>query len=181
MFYLSKHLNFTFTEFPQHELVRHSLHELQVHDFMSEKEANRPLFRNLADIFCSEFDIVLVADTNPDARFLLQRIDREPHTCGIKKLIMITTNRFDYFNDLPSDEGDSMVPYRNLIIRVSNRRVGPEMIWIANNPWEAPYAEFKLRGKYLNVKRSNFLAIMMMIGVGECEVFCLITFFPSTQ
>lgn len=74
MTYMSRHLNFTFTEFPQHELVRHSLQQLEVHDFMSEREADQPLFRNLADLFCSEFDVVFVADTNPDAVRMERRV-----------------------------------------------------------------------------------------------------------
>lgn len=58
--HLSKQLGFNFTEFSVDELYRHALPWLDVHDWLSEKEANFDSFHNLADLFCSRFDLVVV-------------------------------------------------------------------------------------------------------------------------
>lgn len=131
-------------------------------DWITEQESISPFFRSLGDLFCKSFEVVVVSDVNPDARFLLQRISDDASSCSrLKKLIILSTNRFDYHEwyDIV-DGGNDMLPYKRLLRRISamqnssNNVLGPRVIWIANNPWEDKYAQAKFGGqRVLNVKK----------------------------
>ncbi|KAI8608892.1 hypothetical protein BC830DRAFT_1174031 [Chytriomyces sp. MP71] len=87
------------------------------------------------------FDIVVVGDTITDVRFLLQWIDKptQASACGIDKIIMMTTNRFDFAVkewDLPA--------YYALLRRASARTDSPRLVWTANNPFDIKYAQVLL-------------------------------------
>ncbi len=58
--YLSNQLAFKFTEFSVTELYQHAQRRLRVSDWLSEKEADFDSFHDLADLFCSQFDLVVV-------------------------------------------------------------------------------------------------------------------------
>ncbi|KAJ3217136.1 hypothetical protein HK099_005592 [Clydaea vesicula] len=73
-----------------------------------------------------------------DARFLLQKIDTNPNTCQLKKLIMLTTNRFDFGLD-----GTDKADYYALIGRL-NANQPKRVIWVQNNPWENRYMLLKM-------------------------------------
>lgn len=130
---------------------------------MSEQEADSAVVKAVADEICGKYDIVIVADINPDVRFLLQRIDHSPETCGVKKVVILSTQRFDFhLNYVPQDSESKMRIYHNMIKRVTNRsikeKVGPEIIWVANSPFEIKYSEEKL-GEKLPVSRNGRLVV----------------------
>ncbi|KAJ3223810.1 hypothetical protein HK099_000640 [Clydaea vesicula] len=106
------------------------------------EQAEKLIQDGTAKKFCSNYDIILVADVNPDARFILKSIIEG--NCFIKKLIFITTNRFDFnlFNE------DKEMYYE--LVRKGHypNKSGAEIIWVQNNPWEAKYCEIKLGGNY---------------------------------
>ena len=136
--HVAKLLNFEFSEFDPKKFTLYG---------QSLQEANTLNKLGLGDYFCRCFDIVAVLDTNPDARFLLQRLDQESpqaSTCGLKKIIMITTNRFDYIVN-------NQRQYHQLVKRIQKRNDGI-VTWVANNYWEPKYAELKLGGDFLNYK-----------------------------
>ncbi|KAJ3131046.1 hypothetical protein HK100_006920 [Physocladia obscura] len=97
----------------------------------------------LADFFCRAFDIIVIGDTIPDSRFLLQFIDKTSpsETCGISKIVMMTTNRFDY-----GIQQSDLSTYYDLLRRVSSRSEKPQIVWTANNPFDIKYT-LQLLGK----------------------------------
>ena len=116
------------------------------------------LLNHFADYICDCFDTVVVIDTNPDARFLLERIDREePHIqgnfiytksnvlprCGVEKVVIVSTNRFDY---IVPDENE----YFKLLTRLQERNDG-RITYVSNNPWEERYAHIKMKSDILKV------------------------------
>ncbi len=138
----------------------------RLYDWITEKESTLPFFKSLGDLFCSSFDVVVVSDINPDARFLLQRIADDATSCALKKFVILTTNRFDYHEwfDIV-DGGNDMIPYKRLLERISTymkvrsessnpHLMGPEVLFVANNPWEEKYAQAKFNGRrVLNVSK----------------------------
>ncbi|KAI9345612.1 hypothetical protein BDR26DRAFT_856334 [Obelidium mucronatum] len=113
--------------------------------------------RNLGEFFCRTYDTVVVGDTITDSRFLLQWIDeisvskaaataQETGTrlCKIKKILMMTTNRFDF-----AIKKDDLPDYHNLLKRVTRLgdqpgRKFPKIIWMANNPFDIQYVKVAL-------------------------------------
>lgn len=167
--FVANRLNFKFDKFDssnyfdKNETFKKDVHHA---DFMSEQEADTATVRAVADDICRKYDVVIVADINSDARFLLQRIDHSPETCGIKKVVILSTQRFDFhLNHIPQDSESKMRIYHNMIKRVTNRsvnqKVGPEIIWVANSPFEIKYSEEKL-GEQLPV------SIMRLIIESHC-------------
>lgn len=127
-----------------------SYHEISPRDFapygQSRAEADY-LAKTIGLKICSAYQYVGVIDTNPDARFLLQLMI-ENKCNSIKKLLFITTNRFDF--DI-IDYWD----YYNLIRKVG-RTLEDKVMWVSNNPvserltqWEAKYTSMKLGGDYV--------------------------------
>jgi hypothetical protein len=147
--YLSNLLNFSFAE----------LSPRIYNDFgQTNKKAHSLLAMKFGDFFCNAFDIVVVGDTNPDARFLLNRIDQSPDVgetdftnkkqpCQLKRLIMESTYRFDA---MLHDEKDRK-EYYDLIARLAKRKDN-KIYWVANNPWEPKHAEMEMGGKFFNVR-----------------------------
>ncbi|KAJ3395789.1 Origin recognition complex subunit 5 [Lobulomyces angularis] len=131
--YLSTKLKFEYTEYHSRKLSFYG---------QTNEQAEKLIQDGTAKKFCSNYDIILVADVNPDARFILKSIIEG--NCFIKKLIFITTNRFDFnlFNE------DKEMYYE--LVRKGHypNKSGAEIIWVQNNPWEAKYCEIKLGGNY---------------------------------
>ncbi|KAJ3376696.1 hypothetical protein HDU92_009113 [Lobulomyces angularis] len=97
-------------------------------------------FSGTSDFFCDTFDVVIVSDINTDARFLLERLDKdfdqpEMKRCKIKKLILLTTNRFDV-GLRGWDKGEYYQTIKNIQSRNDKR-----LIFVANNPFEEKYAK----------------------------------------
>ncbi len=72
---------------------------------------------------------------------------------------MLSTQRFDFhLNHVPQDSESKMRIYHNLIRRVTNRsvkeKIGPQIVWVANSPFEIKYSEEKL-GEKLPVRRER--------------------------
>ncbi|KAJ3386231.1 hypothetical protein HDU92_002629 [Lobulomyces angularis] len=105
----------------------------------------------LGDYFCDNFETVIVGDTIPDSRFLLQRLDEETYRgkCHIKKLILFTTARFDYGLNIKDDTEDYYKLLKNLML---NENTSNRIFWFANNPWEIKYAKIKLDSDILNFR-----------------------------
>ncbi|ORY50939.1 hypothetical protein BCR33DRAFT_762505 [Rhizoclosmatium globosum] len=151
--YVTHQLGIQFSEFNPRAFWFYGVDERRAED------VNR--HGNLGDFFCRSFDTVVVGDTIPDSRFLLQHLDRiinktttesnetdnTTRLCQIRRIIMMTTNRFDFgFKplELPS--------YHALVRRVTikSHELGarsrgiPKIIWTANNPFDIKYAEVAL-------------------------------------
>jgi hypothetical protein len=76
----------------------------------------------------------------------MQRMARDfkkstQNSCSIKRMIMVTTNRFDF---VVTDSSD----YYSLVKTLSR---DTRIDWVANNPWEPRYAQYFLDGQYLDV------------------------------
>ena len=145
--YLAEHVGFTFSEFD----VRN------IHIWgQSQDKANDLNFHKLAEFFCTGFDVIAVGDVNTDARFLLQYIDQDPEDgsprrdgkqrCAVKRIIMQTTNRFDF-----GVSGDDQQEWFNLVKRVVKRK-DSVITWVYNNPWEKRYMEVRLGKNNLPTK-----------------------------
>lgn len=140
------------------------------------------------DFFCDSFDIAVVGDTNPDARFLLKRIDDSPdepdpsghkdwwrigkdeetqRPCRMKRLIFQTTNRFDYF--VGDDNSDKHDGWYNLIRRTAHRR-DEKVVWVANNPWEPRHMEINMKGAYVEVRCRSSLSVARFSKVLRCPL-----------
>ncbi|KAJ3408473.1 hypothetical protein CcCBS67573_g04859 [Chytriomyces confervae] len=130
--YMAHQLGFEYSELDPRAFWFYGINETHA-DFMNEKG-------RLGDFFCRSFDTVVVGDTIPDVRFLLQWIDTHADQCTqLSKIVMMTTNRFDFGIkdwDLPS--------YYALVRRVSKRSTNPRVIWTANNPFDIKYAQVLL-------------------------------------
>lgn len=77
---------------------------------------------------------------------MYQRIAKDPITCGIKRLIVLSTERFDFnffFHDVRNETFKPLASssYFHLIKQLKDQG---KIIWLANNPYEAAYAERKL-------------------------------------
>lgn len=137
--HVANYLNFSFSQFdPKVLYENYGMTHLQAVEL---NEAR------LSDFFCDSFDIVVVIDTIPDARFLFERFDQEMHgigrhkPCGIKRLIMHITNRFDY--DVGNIVTRDREPYLEMLQRIS--KIYPEkIIWTANNRWEERYMHLEM-------------------------------------
>lgn len=154
----TRHLNISLVEINAHEKLFENVTSINT-NYLSQHEADFPQVQEIAQKICKEYEVVIVGDVNADARFLLQWIDKDPSNCtNLKRLIMLTTNRFDYHDwDTPLENGRSG-PFHDLVKRVSKKQhpdtpglVGPAIYWIANNPYEPIYASHKLGGVELNV------------------------------
>lgn len=160
LLYLSKELKISFAEFNTEGLFAGIV--VKNPDFITENEAKyHPKIRKLANQFCDLYSHVIVADINPDAKFLLQRILESPETCKMKRLIMYTTNRFDYVgSEVLNSEKEK---YWRLIKKISLLKTGPEIVWIQNNPVESEYAKMVLGGRYMKfetIRPFGFSTIM---------------------
>ncbi len=143
MLYLAKQLNFTLEQKTKDQLFQ-DIREINDNDFLSEAECRLPQVQKLADTICDSYDIVLVGDINGDARFLLERIRKDPSSCKIQKMIILTTNRFDYHTRTVQGE-DKMNHFHQLVRDVmAYQGPGPTLLWAANNPYEEKYASKKL-------------------------------------
>jgi len=130
---IATHLNFTYQEISPRSFTPYG---------QSGAEA-RFLEKTIGVKICATYKYVVVIDTNPDARFLLQMM-LENNCPNVRKVLMITTNRFDF--DV-IDYWD----YYNLIRRVG-RRLEDRVLWVSNNPWESRYAQLKLGGDYIKFR-----------------------------
>lgn len=116
--HLSKLLKFNFAEFNARMLFDG--------EYTITIEKTRKLISyNLGKFFCDAFDIVAVGDINPDGQFLMKHMMSNP-SCNIK-LIMITTNRFDF-----GLNGNDAQEYYNL---VRNSLNDDRFSYVSNNPW----------------------------------------------
>lgn len=146
---MAKQLKISFAEFNPQGLFAGI--QVKNPNFISENEAKyNPKIRKLANKFCNIYSHVIVVDINPDAKFLMQRILDSPDTCKMKRLILHTTNRFDYIDgDVPHSEKER---YWALVKKISLLKTGPKIVWIQNNPVESEYAKLVLGGRYMKVK-----------------------------
>lgn len=71
---------------------------------------------------------------------------------------MQTTNRFNYYNRLPTLDSEETL--LSLFARVSSRTIGPDIEWVANNPWEKPYAQVK----YSSTRALNYTQVIRPFG-----------------
>lgn len=131
-----------------HEILFSQLEGITDVDFLTEQEADLPAVQRLAGEICSQYEFVLVADVNGDGRFLLQWIEKNPFACAIKRLVFLSTNRFDFhtrwFNGDNEPENSYLELVKRVMIKYSENEIGTEIIWVANNPYEIKYAEMKL-------------------------------------
>ncbi|KAJ3204323.1 hypothetical protein HK099_001196, partial [Clydaea vesicula] len=133
--FISEVLKFNYTLYhPRYDL------SLNLAMGQTKKFSNLLNYCGTSDFFCDTFDVVIVSDINTDARFLLERLDKdfdqpEMKRCKIKKLILLTTNRFDV-----GLRGWDKEEYYQTIKNIQSRN-DKRLIFVANNPFEEKYAK----------------------------------------
>lgn len=127
--YTAKMLKITISEFNPESVTMYG---------QSHSVSNKLNILKLADFFCSSFDVVVVSDTIPDARFLFERLDRDyanekSQRCGIKKIVLHMVSRFD-FGVARNGVKDDWSEYVKLVARIS-QNYPTKVVWTANNMW----------------------------------------------
>ena len=69
-------------------------------------------------------------------------------TCNLKRLVLYTTQRFNYFLREPKDP-DHIVYYS--MLKRMDKQKQKKIFWVGNNPSEQIFADFKMGGEYLQV------------------------------
>ncbi|KAJ3239237.1 hypothetical protein HDU81_006342 [Chytriomyces hyalinus] len=104
---------------------------------MLEKDARTLVDSGWVKALCQVSDIIIIADTVPDARaILLSLLEKDESKRCRSNIIVELTNRFDWM------VGDS-VPYYNMLRKLTN--LAPKNLWwTANNPFEAAFFESRV-------------------------------------
>ncbi|KAI9340002.1 hypothetical protein BDR26DRAFT_373113 [Obelidium mucronatum] len=104
---------------------------------MTEAEAQKLIDSGFIRSLCSQSDVIVIADTLPDARgILLSLLNPDPTQRCSSKIIVESTNRFNWMID---DQTEYNQMLRNL-----TEDPPKNLIWTANNPFEEVYFQMRV-------------------------------------
>ncbi|KAJ3016840.1 UNVERIFIED_CONTAM: hypothetical protein HDU68_012000 [Siphonaria sp. JEL0065] len=109
---------------------------------MSAKRAQHLIRNGHVDFVCGLYDVIIIGDTIPHGRALMQSLlEKDPAKRCKSKIVVEMTNRFDW------DVKDKKAYYKmwKELIKRSEKDLKGKIVWVANNNVEQAYMEFKLR------------------------------------
>ncbi|KAJ3295848.1 hypothetical protein HDU79_008200 [Rhizoclosmatium sp. JEL0117] len=93
------------------------------------------------DFVCSKYDIIIIGDTIPHGRALLESLlEKDPMKQCRSKLVVEMTNRFDW------DITDKSAYYNTIseLVQLSKTSLKEKLFWVANNNVEKAWLEHKV-------------------------------------
>ncbi|KAJ3060724.1 hypothetical protein HDU98_003343, partial [Podochytrium sp. JEL0797] len=105
---------------------------------------------------CAQYDILILGDTTPHARAILESLLLPPTQQCRSQIIVELTNRFDW--GMPAFEKSAYYAIMRRVVKTG------KVIWVVNNRVEAVYLEHKLR---VNLNEFGGVRLLRPLGVVE--------------
>ncbi|KAJ3263635.1 hypothetical protein HDU77_010282 [Chytriomyces hyalinus] len=108
---------------------------------MSASRARYLIESGHVDFVCSRYDIIVIGDTIPHGRALLESLlEKEPMKQCRSKIVVEMTNRFDW------DVSDKAAYYNTIsaLVQLSKTTLKDKLFWVANNNVEKAFLEHKV-------------------------------------
>ncbi|KAI9329006.1 hypothetical protein DFJ73DRAFT_765812 [Zopfochytrium polystomum] len=109
--------------------------DLELEYGMAKADADALRENDFTKTLCAQYDIIIVGDTIPDARAILQDLQLQTPHCGAAHVVLEITARFDAFVEEGPDYDDYRATFRDLYRRDEKR-----LHVVANNPFEMFHA-----------------------------------------
>ncbi|KAI9350222.1 hypothetical protein BDR26DRAFT_852046 [Obelidium mucronatum] len=108
---------------------------------MSASRARYLIESGHVDFVCSKYDIIIIGDTIPHGRALLESLlEKDPMKQCRSKIVVEMTNRFDW------DITDKSAYYNTIseLVQLSKTTLKDKLFWVANNNVEKAFLEHKV-------------------------------------
>ncbi|KAJ3241856.1 hypothetical protein HDU81_009718 [Chytriomyces hyalinus] len=108
---------------------------------MSASRARYLIESGHVDFVCSRYDIIVIGDTIPHGRALLESLlEKDPMKQCRSKIVVEMTNRFDW------DVSDKAAYYNTIsaLVQLSKTTLKDKLFWVANNNVEKAFLEHKV-------------------------------------